>query len=180
MSQDTRVPWEEGVRKGGLMNQDVMKKNMLDFKRVMDKHGIHFALIFGSLLGAIREGKPIDWDSDADVACFEHDHRKIHRVITDLQADGFAVVPKDYCPIHDHFVIRDGEKIDIWWFCDTGTEWFYDKNIRYPKKYFDKLDKMEFLGDTFRIPNNPEEFLTVTYGEDWRTPNKNKEYIIGR
>jgi len=180
MSENTTVPWEVGVRKEGVMNQEVMKKNLIDFKRVMDKHGVKFVLIFGTLLGAIRDKKLIDWDTDVDTACFAPDHKLIHRVVIELKELGFNVVKREWCPLHDQFFIRDGEKIEIWWFCDTGDEWFYDKHIRYPKRFFDITEHIEFLGGTFQVPSNPKEFLTLTYGNDWGTPDSNKEYIIGR
>ena len=180
MSEDTQVPWEVGVRKDGDMNQKVMTRNLLDFKLIMNKHGIEFMLIFGTLLGAIREGGLIEYDTDADVACLETNHRMIHRVVTDLLGLGFKIVPRDYSPLHDMFFIRDGEKIEIWWFCDTGTEWLYDKSIRYPKSFFDTTEQVDFLGNTFKVPNNPKEFLTLTYGNDWVTPDRNKRYTIGK
>ena len=33
----------------------------------LERHGIWHCLMFGSLLGAIRDGEPISWDHDVDL-----------------------------------------------------------------------------------------------------------------
>jgi len=179
------LPWERGVReKGGNMNIGAMTSNMLVFKEVMDGAGIPFILIFGTLLGAIREKGFIVYDSDVDVACYAQDHKKIINVVKTLESKGFYVPNKNECPLHDHFFVRNGERIDIWWFDEIDDDWVYDKYIRYNKKYFDNPESIEFLGTAFLVPNNPEKFLELTYGEDWKVPkhinDKKSSYIIDR
>ena len=107
------VPWEVGLDKSTPMNKEVMWNNMKAFKGAMDKHGIPFIIMFGGLLGLVRGGELIDGDDDVDVACFSEDHRKISLVIDDLKTQGFYIPEKNECPMHDHFFIRDGEKIEI-------------------------------------------------------------------
>ena len=179
------MPWERGVRvKGGSMNTSAMTKNMLDFKQAMDNAQIQFTLIFGTLLGAIREGEFIKYDSDADVACFAEDHKKIKSVVSELQKKGFYVPDKNEIPLHDHFFIRDGERIDIWWFDDIDKDWIYDKHIRYNKLFFDNPAETDFLNTNFLVPNNPKIFLELTYGSDWKTPyhikDRKSDYILDR
>jgi len=41
-----------------------------------------------------------------------------------------------------------------------------------PKHYFETLGKIEFYKEKFNTPFNPEEYLTLKYGTDWRTPKK--------
>lgn len=173
-------PWNRGVRKGGTMNKYIMTQNMLVMKQVLDYCNIPFVLIFGSLLGVIRDGDFIDWDSDADIACFSKDHTKFLEAVKMLEARGFTIPNRNECPLHDTFLIRNSEKIDIWWFDKIDDEYIYDNNIRYPQKYFDDLITKRFLGVDWVIPNNPESFLTFTYGDDWSVPNKDKAYILGR
>ena len=179
------LPWEKGVRvKGGNMNVSIMTSNMLDFKEAMDAANIPFILIFGTLLGAIREKGFIIYDSDVDVACYAQDHRKIINVIKTLESKGFYVPNKNECPLHDHFFTRSGERIDIWWFDEIDDDWIYDKYIRYNKKYFDNPKSIDFLDKSFLVPNEPEKFLKLTYGEDWKTPkhinDEKSSYIIDR
>jgi len=45
----------------------IAKKNLLDFRRILNRNGIKFGLIYGTLLGAIREQNFIKHDEDTDV-----------------------------------------------------------------------------------------------------------------
>lgn len=44
--------------------------------------------------------------------------------------------------------------------------------LQFPRKFFDKLDKVEVLGKKVFVPKDPEEYLTYYFGEDWREENK--------
>lgn len=46
----------------------ILKILLADFDRVCMKYGLHYYLICGSLLGAVRHGELIPWDDDVDVA----------------------------------------------------------------------------------------------------------------
>lgn len=174
------VPWEEGVRQGGEMNKAVMVRNLLDFKTVMDKYEIPFVLIFGTLLGITRNEGFISHDSDCDVACFFHTHDprsneppKVNQLINvknELRKLGFDVVGKDVTPWNWNTFIRDGEKIEVWWFQRIDDEWIFSNNIRYPAHYFDKLDEVNFIDKKFKVPSNAKEWLELTYGIDWQIP----------
>jgi len=180
MQNNQELPWDRGVRHGGLMDKSAMYGNLMLFKAVMDAHDIPFVFIFGAVLGLTRDKDLIDWDTDVDVFCDAEHHRKMFLVVEDLRAKGFDVPDKNKCPLHDHFFIRNGEKIEIWWFDRLGEEYVYDNSIRYPKRFFEKVEKVSFIGTDWLVPYNKEEFLTITYGDDWRIPNKNGSYILGR
>lgn len=180
MSDDKKVlvPWEQDIRHGGLMDKAAMRRNLLDFKRVMDIHAVPFFLIFGTLLGATRGQSFIDWDTDVDVGCFYEDYEKIGRLTEAFRGQGFKVLERDIIPPMDGYYIRENEKIEIWFFKKEDEFWAYDKRVRYPRRFLDDLDTMKFLGTEFRTPKNKEEFLKVTYGADWIIPDPDKEYIL--
>jgi len=180
MQNNQEVPWEKGVRKGGKMDKAVMHANLLDFRRAMAEAKIPFVFIFGALLGLTRENKLIDWDSDVDVFCDSKYHRNIGKVVNKLKEQGFFIPCGNVCPLHDTFFIRNGEKIEIWWFDEIDDEYVYDNKVRYPKEYFKKTDRIYFLDNDWLVPCKRWDFLNITYGEDWRIPDPNKEYILGR
>ncbi len=173
------VPWERGLDKSRPMNHKVMWDNMIVFKESMDKHNIPFVIIFGGLLGLIREGKLIDWDDDIDLFCFSEDHRRIEPVVKELESKGFYIPNKNECPMHDHFFIREGEKIEIWWFDSLDGERVYDQVVRYPKEYLEKTETYNHKGVDWLIPSKPKEFLELTYGPKWKIPNPNGNYGAG-
>ena len=172
--------WDRGVRRGGLMNKEAMAKNLLDFKEAMDRFAIPFVFIFGTLLGVIREGDFISYDTDVDVACFAPDHRRMGGVIKELRDKGFYIPDRNACPLHDHFFIRDGEKIEVWWFDRIDKEYIYDDIVRYPDYYFASLEDVDFLNTKFKVPNNPKAFLEYTYGIEWTKPNPKASYTLKR
>jgi len=179
-------PWERGVRQSvngdfGLMNKQVMRKNLLDFKTAMEVYKIPFVFIFGSALGLVRGGDLIDYDTDVDVACFNEfdrkDHQKMYKLKSYMVRLGFTVVDSNEAYLHNDFFIRNGEKIEIWWFDKIDDEWIFGNTVRYPKDFFDNPKTIKLYGEDYLIPNNPEKFLDLTYGKDWRTPNKKKQYL---
>ena len=177
--------WEWGTRKSGMMNKEVMYKNFLDFKESCDKYDLQFVIIFGALLGLIREGDLIDHDHDIDVACFTEaphwkDYYKFGYVIEDMERKGFYVTDKKFCPWHDIGFTREGEKIEIWMFSKIDQERIYNQIVRYPTEYFDTLEEIEFLGKKFKIPSNPKLFLEYTYGDKWMIPNPKGAYTLAR
>ena len=174
------VPWEIGTRKSGKMNYEAMHNNLLIFDDCMNKFGIPHIFIFGGLLGLIRENRLLPFDDDVEFACFSKDHRKMKYVIEELTAQGFYIPDKNECPMHDHFFIRDKEKIEIWWFDKIGNEYVYDNGIRYHQDFFDQSTEIEFLGRQWKVPRKPKEFLKITYGESWIIPDPKGRYILGR
>lgn len=50
--------------------------------------------------------------------------------------------------------------------CDCAT----------PKRFFKKYQKINFLGEDFLCPSNPEKLVEFWYGKDWRTPKSGKKY----
>lgn len=180
---DPVLPWTRGMRpKGSNMDIAAMTKNMLDFKEAMDKANIPFILIFGTLLGAIRDKGLIPYDYDADVACYADDHLKMLSVIRELTKKGFHIPDKNEIPLHDHFFIRDSERLDVWWFDKIDEDWVYDNRVRYASHFFDEPQFIDFLGTKFLAPHNPLDFLDITYGPDWKTPyhinDPRSDYIL--
>jgi len=171
----TLPPWEWGVRQGGMMNMEVMKRNVLEFKEVCDKHKLKFLLMFGTLLGAIRSGLPIANDSDLDVFCFSQDYRTWLKVKEELRTRGFYI--PDDCPLNDEYVIRGGEKIDINWIQPFGKFYIYNDDIYYPKEYFDFNHYVTLFDASFLIPSNAEQLLSELYGSNWRLPSNEKGHI---
>jgi len=177
---DYHLPiWERMVRQSGPFNKEVGKANLLEVKRVFNKHGIEFILAFGTLLGAVRDRDFITWDSDTDILCFREDYLKIEPAFQELESLGFFI-PRTNIPLQDHYLIRDGEKIDINWLVDNGHgEMMYMDWIKWNKKYFKRpFPEIDFCGEKFKVNSNHLEFLEITYGKDWMIPRCNKKGFI--
>lgn len=173
------------------------------------KNDIPFWLTCGTLLGAVRTGKLIPWDNDIDIGIWESDaHKIINNLELIILADGFGIEHvqesisslglrykewgclEDWNPIKysqsdiigvsyrmflytrhldiRYTVINKGMAFSIAW-----------PHNRCPFNDLQNLEEIEFEGKMYSCPRNPEEFLRINYGEDWKTP-KIEPYMILR
>ena len=154
------------------INREISKDNLLDFRACLKDANITFGLIYGTLLGAVRENNFIVHDEDTDVFVLDEDREKVLDSLFDLKEYGLVVgrYEKDQDLIS---FVRDDEYIDIY---------FFKKNIFGKRvcngsliaaKYLENLTEIEFLGENFCVPENSEELLEKLYGKDWRVPREN-------
>lgn len=170
-----------------LINRDVCKQNLLDFKRILDNEKIQFGIMFGTLLGAVREQNFIEHDEDTDVYVLAEYRENILSLLFKFKDNGFEVARYDESLLT---IIRNNDYIDIYFF----KKKFFKKRVcmqyGYDSNFFNKFEQIPFLDTTFNAPNNYLLLLEELYGKDWMIPKKNahaectpllsiKEKIIG-
>jgi hypothetical protein len=185
------VAWERGQAGGRTrpINRDVLFKNLLDVHTVLDKYNIKHWLSHGTMLGAYRENNFIEYDDDCDIGLDFSQRKEIKPALKELRKLGFYIpegnptkpIDKDNTPYYDTVFIRDGEKIEGWWFEKKGDYYIYDQprcgnDLKHPAKYYDELQSFVFRGVNFKIPNHIEDWLVMMYDASWKIPNKNKKY----
>ena len=236
------------------MNEDLALKNLKDIKEIFDRTNIIYWLDWGTLLGAIRDGKIIKWDGDMDLGTLEENWEKIISTLPELRKKGFHVKIVKF-RFNDDFIkkfiiiYRFGIHIDLYIYrirkeyatnavfnlpligkkiynlfsnilkglnsslsannnkniSKTHSLNIFDKFLfiiytdikhilgiilnllfreRYkfnaiiiPKKYYLKLDQIKFYDMNFNIPSNAEEYIKYHYGNDWRIPNANWNFL---
>jgi phosphorylcholine metabolism protein LicD len=84
------LPIMERARLFSLSVQESLVRNLRDIKAVFDGSGIRFWLDYGTLLGAVREGRTIGWDDDIDLGTLSDSWNRIIRTIPQLQDRGFC------------------------------------------------------------------------------------------
>ena len=77
---------------------------LIKVKEIFDKHKIKFWLEHGTLLGAVRDGKLVEWDNDIDVGTWVKDIRKIAKTSSDFRNVGL-----DLSTMQGHYLIRDSK-----------------------------------------------------------------------
>lgn len=158
-------------------------KNIRDFKDICDRLGIDFCLMDGTLLGAYRDKDIIKGDEDdIDLGIMDKDYR-IMEIIDEMEKIGFDTSKRLWVKgrIEGLGAIRGGTHIDVIRInTDENGSYNLANNIggghvayTYPK--IEKFIDIEFLGDTYKAPENIEEFLEHRY-TDWKTPLGRDKY----
>jgi len=163
------------------MDNKLTKIDLLETKEVFDSFGLDFFLIYGTALGAYRDGDFLPNDGDVDLGTF--DNSRFPEIKSELERRGFNIAA-----IHDvanHQVIPSdmilserNTRIDTYFFTRWPNEWVawkhqysYHPLLSMPLK-FTKTAPIKFLGTTFKILVPTEEYLTYLYGDWYNKENK--------
>lgn len=143
-------------------------------------------LIGGAVLGFRRERRLIEHDRDLDFGILEkdvdlfldkvenllnHGFKKAHRWVNN---DGYAT---EYSfrldGVKVEFFVHYEKEHEVYWYAYHGGKkvqllWRMQRYSCY---------SYEFLGMTWRMPRNLEQYLVLQHGKDWMTPNPNYNYI---
>jgi hypothetical protein len=95
-------------------------------KKILDKHKINYWLDEGTLLGAVREKKLIEWDHDIDLAIWYEDLTKITSVMGELEKVGvefcffegkkhIKLIEKGYEIDINLYHLKDGQATRMWY-----------------------------------------------------------------
>jgi phosphorylcholine metabolism protein LicD len=75
------------------MDEKVAIETLRQVKEVLDNYDVEYWLDYGTLLGAVRNGKIIPWDNDIDLSMWKKNKEKLPFVLNDLNLKGFKI----YC-----------------------------------------------------------------------------------
>jgi hypothetical protein len=167
-----------------------LRKTARHVIRVLETFEIRYWLEGGSLLGAVRHGDIIPWDSDVDIGVHEDDLSKMS-IFADCKS-GKAV--KDE---HDfvweaareegffrvHFSRNNRLHVDIFPFREvngtmTKDSWMdsHPQDRPFPAHFLKPTERMIFAGVHVFVPNHARDFLELKFGpgviNDPRLPNK--------
>jgi len=188
--------WERGQEGGRTrpINQDNAYKNLCEIYDILQYFGVKCCLSHGTLLGAYRENNIIDTDDDVDLWAdidsvkdrieLEDFIRKRGFYVPPLGDKTKPVNPKENAPYSDTVAIKNGEKVEVWWFKKEGDYYYYDiyrpnsNQYIHHQKFYEPLSSIDFRGKKFNIPSFTEEWLVMAYGENWKIPNSKDKYFV--
>ncbi|KQT91038.1 hypothetical protein ASG49_11865 [Marmoricola sp. Leaf446] len=146
-----------------------------------DRLGVDAHLSYGCLLGAVRDGRMIGHDSDADLAYYSHHAHPVDVVRESFEVErglrrlGWKVVRmsggdlKLFLPLDDGRVVQ----IDVFGaFHADGV--FYQLGGRsgtLPAAALTPAATVVLEGVELAAPADPERVLAFLYGESWRVPD---------
>jgi len=74
-----------------MINENEWIKSLREIKKILDKIEIRYWLDHGTLLGVVRDGKLIPWDTDIDIGIFHSEAKKVIKKIPELEKKGYKV-----------------------------------------------------------------------------------------
>ena len=128
----------------------------------------------GTLLGAVRSGRPIPWDYDMDIGLMHRDWAP--EADERMLEAGFKSEGNHNSPESDYHQkwIRAGVKFCVFhYYTDPdGRVWHGLRQKRYRYYYPEEFEvrPLPILGVPIPAPYPPEAFLARKYGPDWRRP----------
>jgi len=151
------------------INIEVSTENLLALQKILNLHTVSFGLMYGTLLGAVREKNFILHDHDTDLFVFREEEHKIMNMIDEAKKIGFSI--GRYTDVYISFV-RGGDFIDIYFMEKKLGKYHCDGHV-IPAKYLDNLVDYPFIGSSFKVPKDYQNLLAYLYGNDWEIPKKN-------
>lgn len=156
------------------INKKHYTKDLLDIKKILDEENITFWLIFGTLLGAIRENDFLEWDDNINIAIYEEDLSLKYNILKNkFISSNFIVrqIPKPKGTKinlykHNHKISIEGLFLDPFYY---NNKYRLSNKFRHPKKYFETYETINFIGETFRVPSPSKKYLNFLY-KNWKTP----------
>jgi hypothetical protein len=145
-------------------------KDLIDTKHAFDSTGIPFLLYHGNLLGLVKYGDIMEWDTDIDLA--------VTRTVTDydkgmLTADMLVLGFEKTGGRRNTMRFHRGVDVDIFFFHAHGV-WYQlgqSKRFkrRYPRAFLEETQWVDFLGESFRTPLHIKDYMEWEYGPNWES-----------
>lgn len=172
---------------------DYQRSAMALYERVgeilHDEYGYEIFLMYGTLLGAVRDGGYISHDADFDVGYVSR-HETGPEAASELADIALTMVRHGLgadlrarlLHIHD----RDNDEFKL----DLFHTYFEDERHRFPfgvagtstltRADWSGTKEIDFPGGRARVPANDERFVAHLYGEDWRLPRPGFNWHLDR
>jgi SAM-dependent methyltransferase len=153
---------------------------------ILNEYGVVSFLAYGCLLGAVRDGRLIGHDSDADVsyvASSPHPFDVIRESLAierHFRALGWRCSRLSGADFKVHAELSDGTTVGI----DVFTAFYRGQSLyimpcvsgRIPMSSLTPLSTVELEGVSVTAPADPATVLEATYGSAWRTPDPSFKY----
>lgn len=140
---------------------------------LLDDLGLRWWLSSGTALGAYRDGELISHDTDLDVGVLGNAD-DLKAIDGGFSAAGFTSVR--VMAYQRAYSLR-GVIFDIYLFTRAGDLLVVDTDcgrMTKPARLVESLAWVELGGREYPIPNPPDEYLRIRYGQGWRTPAAGK------
>jgi lipopolysaccharide cholinephosphotransferase len=149
------------------LDKEAAKRILFDFSDLLIAHGVPHFLAYGTLLGAVRDGDFIQYDTDIDVGSFVEYADTVRNICRSPSFDELGLKWGRDC----HGVIsiwRDSEYLDLYLFEETPNDYSGPTHRIEKFQLQNGFSQIEFLGRSFNTVLDPEADLRWRYGDDWQ------------
>ena len=154
----------------------VAERLLLEVKSIMDEFGARFFLRQGTCLGAVRDNAFIPWDDDLDIGILldsqDFSDQSIPALLALFNANGYYTETGYSDSLIVTTLSKDNIRVDLLFLRIVEGQVYHWPGIWFPSRLFTELKEIDFLGETFLVPNPPEEYLQIKYGPEWQTPKR--------
>lgn len=157
----------------------------------LEAAGVWYALLFGTLLGAVRDGDLVEWDDTFDLLVRPRDvptilalstaklsFEPVERPARHLALDGTGAATFRTGAIS---ALEGGKRVgDLFAFhafrdgvlrrYDFEREVYWCPHSSFPAFFVEKLGEARVRGRRFPVLQHAEAWLEAIYGADWKTP----------
>ena len=158
------------------MDVAIAEKLLLEVKKVLDRRGVQFFLRQGTCLGAIRDNAFIPWDDDLDLGVIlgvnGFTEQSVEPLLAAFRESGYYVQSESSDNLIYASLLKNMLRVDILFHWVIDEHIYHWPGIWFPVTLFNQLKEINFIGETFLVPNPPEEYLKIKYGPDWKTPKR--------
>jgi SAM-dependent methyltransferase len=153
-------------------------------------HGYDLVVMYGTLLGAVREGGYIGHDVDFDTAYISR-HRtgpeaaeELVDIALALREAGLVVDLRERV-LHVHDPEKPSFRIDVFhlFFDAEGLlrfPWGVAGSTRLTEQDWKGTELVDFPGGSVLVPVDPEQVVEHVYGHDWRLPKPGFNWSLSR
>ena len=151
----------------------------------------NYSLEGGTLLGIVREGRLLPWDSDVDLSVMYDDIHDLDRLLKSLKKSGLRVRLRKNTNIDERLpadmpriikirfkrffgLLKSKVCLDVFIKYRVGDKVYWgvgDLMQSAPAYYYDSYDTINFKGERLSVPVEFKLYLDHKYG-DWKTPVK--------
>ena len=164
------------------MDLTVAKTNLKEIKQVLEQLGVVFLLGSGTCLGATRDKALMPWDDDIDLLSVlgvnGMTEAKVDAVSDALREKGYFIREFTMANSKCFATMKNYVRISLECVRIADDIIYLFPGFKIPASMFTQPKEIEFLGEQFLVPNPPEDYLRLKYGEGWMVPKKAGEYEI--
>lgn len=165
-----------------------LEHGLITFSAKLSQSEIEHFIFFGTLLGIVRDGQPIDGDDDIDFYVNKKNYDEVREIIQEWGFDvDFSVYPNHTRDIIQANGFIDGIEVRVDFYFYNGSSdpnfilerWNFtaepnnvDNLLKVPKPLIFPLAKIKYQGHEIFIPQYSEIICEFLYGINWKTPQK--------